>query len=66
MDTDEGFWLRGMMPAAWTAVPPPVSVECWTVKRLNEVSPGCWGEDTAECPLIISGDASGGADSSSN
>ena len=27
MDMDEGFWLRGMMPAPWTAVPPSPSQE---------------------------------------
>eukprot|EP00959_Pyramimonas_sp_CCMP1952_P337071 7058383-Pyramimonas_sp.AAC.1 len=32
MDMDDGVSLRGAMPAAWTAAPPPASVERWTAE----------------------------------
>eukprot|EP00959_Pyramimonas_sp_CCMP1952_P198269 4147300-Pyramimonas_sp.AAC.1 len=69
MDMGEGFWLRGMLPAAWTSAPPPPPVESWTVEGVvgepvaeNDVpdfvsreSPteGCWGEGPISNPLLM-------------
>ena len=43
MDMDQGFWLRGMMVQAWTAVPPPTDTESWTATGINEVPEGILG-----------------------
>eukprot|EP00959_Pyramimonas_sp_CCMP1952_P058002 1210672-Pyramimonas_sp.AAC.1 len=58
------FWNRGLIPAAWTAVPPPAGEECWRGGNLltAEAGPGCLGHGTADRPVRVYGDASGGRD----
>eukprot|EP00959_Pyramimonas_sp_CCMP1952_P301592 6309933-Pyramimonas_sp.AAC.1 len=54
------------MPQPWTEVPPPPSEECWTATTNDDVAEGFLGGGTMEEPLLVFGDASGGADTSSS
>eukprot|EP00959_Pyramimonas_sp_CCMP1952_P283795 5932318-Pyramimonas_sp.AAC.1 len=59
------YWLSGAMPAQWTAVPEPPDDEFWSQTGLNEgVADGALGPGECARPVLLFGDASGGADSS--
>eukprot|EP00959_Pyramimonas_sp_CCMP1952_P060878 1271609-Pyramimonas_sp.AAC.1 len=53
------------MPAQWTAVPEPPDEEVWFQAGLNDgVADGVLGPGECARPVLLFGDASGGADSS--
>eukprot|EP00959_Pyramimonas_sp_CCMP1952_P445161 9321349-Pyramimonas_sp.AAC.1 len=61
-DSAACFWLRGLIPAAWTAVPPPPSSEDWHIRGSSSSDlEGCLGEGSDHDPIIVFGDASGGS-----
>eukprot|EP00959_Pyramimonas_sp_CCMP1952_P134397 2811876-Pyramimonas_sp.AAC.1 len=62
----EAFWLRGLIPAAWVAAPPPPSVEQWWHAGIDDLSPGCMGHGSDHEPVFVCGDASGGKGTGSN
>eukprot|EP00959_Pyramimonas_sp_CCMP1952_P015763 333512-Pyramimonas_sp.AAC.1 len=60
-DAHSCFWSRGIIPARWTQVSPPTSIERWSGSNL-EAGPALLGHGTAASPLYVFGDASGGPD----
>eukprot|EP00959_Pyramimonas_sp_CCMP1952_P374190 7836531-Pyramimonas_sp.AAC.1 len=66
MNVCEAFWLRCIIPDAWTRVPPPVAQEQWSVSGINGMTSECMGHGTTIRPIMIAGDASGGPDSNSS
>ena len=59
------FWFRGIIPAGWTSVTPPVNYEKWVVGNTSGTTEGAWmGHGSKDRPLFLFGDASGGADTS--
>ena len=63
---EPAFWLRGLLPAGWTSVPAPPEQEDWFVTGTNtEIGPSFLGHGPPDRPLVLFGDASGGADAAS-
>eukprot|EP00959_Pyramimonas_sp_CCMP1952_P188715 3947123-Pyramimonas_sp.AAC.1 len=56
------FWLRRLMPRAWTTTPQSVTEERWVFDGNTMSGVGVLGEGTFDEPILICGGASGGPD----
>eukprot|EP00959_Pyramimonas_sp_CCMP1952_P462190 9482844-Pyramimonas_sp.AAC.1 len=61
----ECFWFRGLIPAEWTRVDEPTHVERWKGLGQDQADTFSFGSGTMDKPLVLFGDASGGADTRS-
>ena len=63
-ECDPAFWLRGLIPKGWTALPPPPDQESWygSGNFLDGIVDGMLGDGALEAPVVLFGDASGGPD----
>ncbi|CAK0885174.1 unnamed protein product, partial [Prorocentrum cordatum] len=60
-EAHEGFWLRGVLPRAWTENPEPIAMGRWmSAGQEGPIAAGALGASTAARPPVVFGGATGG------